>query len=824
MKRMPLFFVIAFALLALAIMPSARMEVSPAKNPTPKNAVAPAAITAAPVPPPTVSLTSPFNNAQFLAGATIRLTANAADSDGTISKVEFFQGAVKLATDTASPYEFDWTNVAAGNYVLTAVATDNQSQATTSTAVNIAVLAQVKQLVGWSSITNGTDLGNGSVRKTSTGAWDFTAVALQTLLAGDGYFESTAANFNQSISLTGANGQSRTIVVGSGGWVGIYEGSTEVAATVGHIPAETITSHAAGDRYRIEITNSILRYIRYRGAVREVMFQSAAALPTYPMTGGLGISPQNAEWQKTVLAQLTRKATWSAIVNGVDLGNGSVRKTSTGTWDFSATAAQTLARGDGYFESTASYWNHSINATGSDGAARALLVGTGGWAAIYEGGVEVASTSPLGNLSAHAAGDRYRLEISGTQFRYVRYRGGIRTIIFTSSNAVPAYPISFSLGMSFQNSEWQNTVFAQLSNTVTWSSISNGIDLGNGSVRKTSTGTWDFSSVARQQMVFGPGHFESTASYWNHSINLGGTDGAGRALLAGTGGWAAIYENGAEVASTSPLGNLTAHAAGDRYRLELISGKLRYVRYRSGARSIIFTSTNAIPAHPLGFSLGMSFQNSEWQNTMFSDNVPEHNDASFVSQSVPATMTPGQTYSVIVVMRNTGTSTWTPDGDYQLGSENLSDNTRWGMSRVNLNATVRPGEDATFSFMVTAPAAGSHSFQWRMVQNAVQRFGALTTNVNVNTVNNPPTVSLTGPAQGATFTAPATVPFTATASDSDGTITKVEFFQGTTKVVRTPPRLTASTGPASLPAVTCSAPKLRTMVAPQPLQARSTSP
>ena len=69
-----------------------------------------------------------------------------------------------------------------------------------------------------------------------------------------------------------------------------------------------------------------------------------------------------------------------------------------------------------------------------------------------------------------------------------------------------------------------------------------------------------------------------------------------------------------------------------------------------------------------------------------------------------------------------------------------------------------------------------------MVQNAVQRFGALTTNVNVNTVNNPPTVSLTGPAQGATFTAPATVPFTATASDSDGTISKVEFFQGTTKV------------------------------------------
>src|SRR5204863_353069 len=189
-----------------------------------------------------------------------------------------------------------------------------------------------------------------------------------------------------------------------------------------------------------------------------------------------------------------------------------------------------------------------------------------------------------------------------------------------------------------------------------------------------------------QTLARGDGYFESTASYWNHSINLTGSDGAARSLLVGTGGWAAIYEADVEVADTSPIGNLSPHGAGDRYRLELIAGKLRYVRYRSGARTIAFTSTNAVPANPLGFSLGMSFQNSEWQNTMFSDNVPEHNDATFVSQTVPSTMTPGQVYNVIVTMRNTGTSTWTPDGDYQLGSENLPDNTRWGISRVNLNA------------------------------------------------------------------------------------------------------------------------------------------
>jgi hypothetical protein len=46
--------------------------------------------------------------------------------------------------------------------------------------------------------------------------------------------------------------------------------------------------------------------------------------------------------------------------------------------------------------------------------------------------------------------------------------------------------------------------------------------------------------------------------------------------------------------------------------------------------------------------------------------------------------------------------------------------------------------------------------------------------------NNPPTVSITSPANGATFTAPANITIAATASDSDGTVTQVEFYQGTT--------------------------------------------
>jgi hypothetical protein len=48
--------------------------------------------------------------------------------------------------------------------------------------------------------------------------------------------------------------------------------------------------------------------------------------------------------------------------------------------------------------------------------------------------------------------------------------------------------------------------------------------------------------------------------------------------------------------------------------------------------------------------------------------------------------------------------------------------------------------------------------------------------------NQPPTVSLTSPANGATFNAPASLTLSASASDSDGTIAKVEFYANSTLV------------------------------------------
>jgi hypothetical protein len=89
--------------------------------------------------PPTVSITAPANNATFTAGSNITITANASDADGTVTKVEFYQGTNKLGEDLTSPYSFTWNAVAAGSYSITAKAIDNSSGTTTSTAVSITV-------------------------------------------------------------------------------------------------------------------------------------------------------------------------------------------------------------------------------------------------------------------------------------------------------------------------------------------------------------------------------------------------------------------------------------------------------------------------------------------------------------------------------------------------------------------------------------------------------------------------------------------------------------------------------------------------------------
>jgi hypothetical protein len=111
------------------------------------------------------------------------------------------------------------------------------------------------------------------------------------------------------------------------------------------------------------------------------------------------------------------------------------------------------------------------------------------------------------------------------------------------------------------------------------------------------------------------------------------------------------------------------------------------------------------------------------------------NDATYVGQAAPRQMEAGQTQSVSVRMRNSGTSRWSPGAVHRLGSQSPQDNTVWGLARAPVTVDTLPGATHDFDFSIKAPATpGRYSFQWRMLEEMVEWFGDLTPRVVIEVV------------------------------------------------------------------------------------------
>lgn len=109
--------------------------------------------------------------------------------------------------------------------------------------------------------------------------------------------------------------------------------------------------------------------------------------------------------------------------------------------------------------------------------------------------------------------------------------------------------------------------------------------------------------------------------------------------------------------------------------------------------------------------------------------VGPHDDAAYVltSPPVPSTMYAGQLVNVSMRMRNTGTTAWTPEAGYKLGSQSPQDNQHWGFGRLHLSGAIAPGQEALFGAVFTAPSTpGTYAFHWRMLREGVHWFGATT--------------------------------------------------------------------------------------------------
>ena len=132
--------------------------------------------------PPSCVITAPHNNAYFQAGTDVQINVYSSGvggsfTAGTISKVEFFNGSIKIGEDltgTSNTFSFLWTTVPAGTYTITTKSTDNTGAVSTSAGLLITVGTTAVTKIGLSPC-KGKYLANviaGGVRSDYSTYWN----------------------------------------------------------------------------------------------------------------------------------------------------------------------------------------------------------------------------------------------------------------------------------------------------------------------------------------------------------------------------------------------------------------------------------------------------------------------------------------------------------------------------------------------------------------------------------------------------------------------------------------------------------------------------
>jgi acid phosphatase type 7 len=85
-----------------------------------------------------VSLVDPGEGASYLCPARIDMEASVL-STGAVTRVEFYQGTIRLGESTTAPWQFAWKDVIPGTYFLTAVAIDETGRMVASLPVKVVV-------------------------------------------------------------------------------------------------------------------------------------------------------------------------------------------------------------------------------------------------------------------------------------------------------------------------------------------------------------------------------------------------------------------------------------------------------------------------------------------------------------------------------------------------------------------------------------------------------------------------------------------------------------------------------------------------------------
>ena len=156
--------------------------------------------------PPTVVMTGPASGGIYKAPVTIVLEAAASDSDGSVQHVAFYANGLPIGSDATSPYSVTWAGAAPGTYTLTAVATDDRYATATSTGVHVVIEPNAPPAVSITSPADGASFASPATFTIDAAATDIDGVVQQVTFYANGVAIGTDATSPYTATWSGPLG------------------------------------------------------------------------------------------------------------------------------------------------------------------------------------------------------------------------------------------------------------------------------------------------------------------------------------------------------------------------------------------------------------------------------------------------------------------------------------------------------------------------------------------------------------------------------------------------------------------------------------------
>ncbi|HJV64809.1 MAG TPA: Ig-like domain-containing protein [Geomonas sp.] len=258
--------------------------------------------------PPAVMVIAPSSGKNYTAPASVTIIASATPgTEASVKQVEFYNGATLLGSSTASPYSYTWTNIASGNYSLTAKVIDTLGATASSNAVTIAVKDPPAVVI--TAPSNGATFIAPATVKVQATATSGTGASVKQV---DFYIGSTllgTSTFSPySYTWTNVAPGSYSLTAKVTNTLGEIASSSTIAITVNAPPTITLTTPLNGATYTAPCTVTMTAAATpgTGAAVKQVDFYNGATL-----LGSSTASPYSYNWNDpqpgsyTVTAKVT---------------------------------------------------------------------------------------------------------------------------------------------------------------------------------------------------------------------------------------------------------------------------------------------------------------------------------------------------------------------------------------------------------------------------------------------------------------------------------------------------------------------------------------